>query len=234
MKVAVCLDGQPKDGNEKCLTDIKKYLIDPYNSDVFIVTGFDNSVKKGKYKYVSELINNLHKLKIKYKELLISEDFYFPQKPPIMEKVFEQDNKKASSQKEEKVFSQRFFAQLYALWKCNKLKQNWEKQNNFKYDWVVRSRLDININKDIIDLNTTDISYLYIPKKGGKGYNDRFCFGSSELVDIYCNRYEILSDYDKQDDPLINPEHQLEFILKDKDINVKIIKMPIKRDGLAS
>lgn len=84
------------------------------------------------------------------------------------------------------------YCQLYSVYKANELKREYEKRNNFRYDWVIRIRYDFAINGQIpwFDL---DNSKLYIPNcrmtpRRDFG-NDQFAFSSSENMDKYAETF---------------------------------------------
>jgi len=93
---------------------------------------------------------------------------------------------------------------MYAkIFKCNELKKQYEQENNFKYDFVWRGRLDYifmdYITLDIINFNKQN---LYLIKdryayNTNKETNDKFFGCSSELMDNICNIYYELPNYIK-------------------------------------
>jgi hypothetical protein len=97
---------------------------------------------------------------------------------------------------------------LYSLQKVNKLKQNYEIDNKFKYDLVIRTRpdvmlhndVDLQVIKDRINLNPNIIS---IPDNTRCGYGEYFrdlisdlmAITSSDNMNIYCDLYNVTTDY---------------------------------------
>jgi hypothetical protein len=91
--------------------------------------------------------------------------------------------------------------QLYSVQQCNALKSRHERDNGFRYDWVLRVRADSLFLTAIENLETLDPNHIYIPTHdnwavdGTHGLNDRFAFGSSALMDVYSNRLDALHEY---------------------------------------
>jgi hypothetical protein len=94
------------------------------------------------------------------------------------------------------------YAQMYAIHHTMKLKQEYEKNNSIKFDWVVRSRFDFAINTRI-PFDELDNSKLYIPNcrmtpERNFG-NDQFAFSSSENMDKYAEVFEHYDEFYNQD-----------------------------------
>jgi hypothetical protein len=85
-----------------------------------------------------------------------------------------------------------FAKDTYALWgiqKCNIMKQMYEYDKGFKYDWIIRARPDTLHYRPIEDLRTQDPEKIHIPWFNNfKGLNDRFAFGGPRVMDIYSIR----------------------------------------------
>lgn len=89
----------------------------------------------------------------------------------------------------------------YSLYTSNQLKKEYELENNFKYDLVIRSRMDViydspMLDYEIYDSLNNDIIYVgywapekYFPHKGV--YPDTFAFASSKNMDFYSSIYEL-------------------------------------------
>jgi len=82
----------------------------------------------------------------------------------------------------------------YKINECNKLKSEYEKINNFKYDVVIRSRPDIYITGDIFGtIKDMNLDVLYTPHAESYGIaSDIFAFSSSENMDIYAKLHDEL------------------------------------------
>lgn len=102
--------------------------------------------------------------------------------------------------KRSEVFVQGMLRQLYCLKMCNNLKKNYENENNFKYDIVVRARPDLLIvNNTSLErtVETWDYkNYVYTTDHDDHGgYNDRFYFSNSENMDFLLDRLDLLDYY---------------------------------------
>jgi hypothetical protein len=82
--------------------------------------------------------------------------------------------------------------QLYKIEKCNLLKKEFELENNFKYDVVIRSRFD-NLFVDELDLSFVGKSNIYNINLGGNFYPNRvydiMFYGDSISMDIISETY---------------------------------------------
>ena len=79
---------------------------------------------------------------------------------------------------------------MYSIHKCNELKKNYEIENNFKYDFVIRTRYDFGLSEPIY-IDNFDRNIIYAPNDNSHayGFNDQFAIGSSENIDIYSDVY---------------------------------------------
>ena len=90
--------------------------------------------------------------------------------------------------------------QLYCVKRVNDLKSKYEKENNFKYDLVVRIRPDLLIINDswldenIETLDMENTMYMLDHDKW-HGYCDRFYISGSENMDYISNGIEYLNEY---------------------------------------
>jgi len=90
------------------------------------------------------------------------------------------------------------WSQLYAIFHCNELKKQYEKENNMIFDWVIRTRFDFAINT-YIPFEVLDNSKLYIPNcrmTPDRDFgNDQFAFSSSENMDNYARCFCHIDDF---------------------------------------
>jgi len=84
---------------------------------------------------------------------------------------------------------------FYSVWAANQLKKQYEEEHGFRYDGVIRLRTDIMFYHPI-DLRQLDPSKITLPMNYEHDGTVRKCdfvaFGSSELMDIYCDYYQNL------------------------------------------
>jgi len=213
IKTALCLSGYLRTF-EQNFNHLNKFIIEPLNCDIFIhiwdtvglsLRGFDKSTKD------INVNNILHKINAMYKPKLIvieqSRNFNFNTK--ILElKNFE--NRDVNG----------LMAMFYKIKQCNQLKLQYEKENNFSYDYVIRYRPDILIKQS---LNVKDLNndFINIPKHGDfGGINDQFAIGNSKNMNIYSNIYDNILKYISMNIPL-NPEKILKFHLEYNQLRIK-------------
>ena len=79
----------------------------------------------------------------------------------------------------------------YSIYKANELKKEYEKENNIKFDWVIRMRTDSDFRYDQLDLSVLDHD-LNIPSGedwADQSINDQFAIGTSHAMDLYSSLY---------------------------------------------
>ena len=221
MKVALCLNGQPRVNIKESLSSINKHVIEPTNCDVFMYVGKD--------KYVGSLFGAIDDNKIEYKSIEVKTDIN------IKKDCFLLDYLKLKVDSNKNNHTYRCLQQWYGYYRVNRLKSAWEKLNNFKYDWVIRCRFDMWFVSNIDDLTKLDNNLIYSPFKGGGGEktrNDRFAFGSSKLMDIYMDQFNELLKIDsipKDYSDFFSPESHVKYILDMNKIEVAYSKVyPIR------
>lgn len=83
--------------------------------------------------------------------------------------------------------------QLYGIYMSNNLKIQYEKENNFIFDWVLRTRTDLKFYPGNLKLESLDSKYIYTPNfHHWEGINDRFVLGSSLNMDIFASLYTFI------------------------------------------
>lgn len=99
----------------------------------------------------------------------------------------------------------------YKIEACNKLKMEYEKENDFKYDCVIRFRGDLYMETDLPIYNNTNLDYLFVPIFGNfGGVCDQFAYGSSAIMDTYSSLYSNVTKYMEIGAPM-HPERLLQF-----------------------
>ena len=209
MKIALCFSGQPR-FIEEVAPSIKENVIGNYDVDVFAHLWFDDDLQSKPYKYGGSG---------KWKDQRISSDainkfveIYNPQKILIQgSKRFLDsnlsDNYFASLKRykwgaidnpEEPNFNIRdvnnIISYYYSLQKVNTLKKEYEYDNDFKYDIVIKIRTDSIVHNKI--------SYESFPKdkiyySGNQNQpdgmiNDWFNFGGSEAMEGFMGVFPLL------------------------------------------
>ena len=225
-RVAVCFSGHLRTFIDN-IDNFKKNLLDLYNCDVFISTwdsfgakerAADNNVNKIK---TNDLIEKIESL-ISVKKIFIEEKRDF--------EIIQLMNKK-------KVDNRDFNGMLSMFYKiehCNQLKIEYERENNFSYDCVVRIRPDLSlITPIILPTKKNDYNYLYIPIHGDfGGLNDQLAFSNSKNMDIYSSLYTRIVYY-LNCGAVMNPEKLVKFNIDKNKIQTRRfnLKYVIKRSN---
>lgn len=115
------------------------------------------------------------------------------------------------------------FSFLKSIKECNRLKSEYEEENNFKYDWVFRLRLDYALNRTF-NLEALSNEYIHVPMElsDRKMVTDQFAFSNSKNMNIYSSVYDYLDDYYDQGEPMIG-EHMMTYHLKSKGIYDRVV-----------
>ena len=146
MKIAICLFGQSYGTNcgyynqsisyKKAFESVKKYIIQGYDVDIFFHTWITMNDKEK-----NEILNDLKPKDYKFQE-------------QINFKTGKWGNVGAYW-----ITKSRFYSQKKSL----ELKNDYEKRNNIKYDWVFITRFDV-IYSITHEFNIWDNSYFYIQR----------------------------------------------------------------------
>jgi len=204
-KIAILLAGQMRNFNKfELLKMNKEYLFDTYNCDVFISTwdekGYspahmtinnkDYSNDKINIDDIKEIYNNIKNINIEnFKD-------WKTNLPIEYQNIYNGGLHQCG-----KVSECSVFPQLYKIWDANRMKTQYENENRFKYDLVIRYRPDmclveripeehmhdfynINSNSDnkIWSLNPPKI---FVPIR----IYDIFFYGNSKSMDNICNAW---------------------------------------------
>lgn len=170
MKTALCFYGQPRFYTET-YDHLYKKLIALYNCDVFIHT-YWNKNNVGEY-YPCRSINSFEKEDLLIKEDTISNlvNMYSPKK--ILVEWYDSENipEKASN-----------YFQYYTQYAVKNIKKEYEKECNFIYDMIIRTRFDFVFSKTEFNV---DLSFLNIPDvcPNKSLYCDSFSISNSSIFD---------------------------------------------------
>lgn len=205
MKVALCFSGGIRNF-ETNFKSIKQCLIDPLNPDIFI---------HGWYFKVDEL-NNIHKM---YRKKETDENKVLSLLKPKKYKLENFDKNKELemikkfniNEIKEKYQDNLKLGQLfpntcgmfYSIYQSNQLKKEHEKENNFKYDIVIRCRPDFEyytpLNFKILQLvkNNNILmpldNYAFVTQQC-----DKFAVGNSKIMDIYSELINYILEYERK------------------------------------
>jgi len=180
MKIAVCISGQPRNIDRGILNILNFFKFD---FDVFSHAWWSKDAYKNEFEETkSDMVDNswISKMyqNLDVKKILIENQINF-NVPEILEK-------------RKLKFTNAFnvCSGLYSIHKCNELKKSYEIENNFKYDFVIRTRYDFGLSEPIY-IENFDKNIIYAPSDNSHayGFNDQFAIGSSENIDIYSDVY---------------------------------------------
>ncbi len=188
-RVALCLSGHLR-SFEATYKYLKENIINPTNCDIFIFSwdklGYDGA--RGDRHLINQNVDE-NKIKQLYnpKKIIISK--------PIDFNVDKYLNRLGSGLRNPNIVSNMF----YGINQSNNLKKEFENENNFKYDAVIRCRADL-LFESKLDINEiASAKYnkgIFFPKFGDYGgLNDQFAFGNSESMDLYSETYKKLDDF---------------------------------------
>jgi len=221
MKVAICISGQPRRFHEN-YQNFLNFLINP-NGRFENIDLFGHFWKEHRNtKKISEILP--------FKKCQVEPQQYFN------DRNWDNVPHRNLIKKPLNVVSM-----YYSIMKANQLKSEYETENNFKYDCVVRYRTDIVFTDPLVlpekvEKNTAYLSDILTYDYGG--YNDQIAFGDSKTMDSYSTvfkkLYEIADYYNLGQHDFINrfggkglhPESALKYtLLRTK---IKIERYPIK------
>ena len=97
---------------------------------------------------------------------------------------------------------------FYSIHRANDFRLREEAKKDKKYDFVIRSRFDLALNK-VIDFSTLERGKIYVSKDtDGPNplLNDQFAIGDSDVMNIYSGTYSLLRWYSSKGVPLCGHE----------------------------
>ena len=240
MKIALCISGQPR-YIDIGYQQIYKNLLSKYSMDIFIHTWWCDDLIGKRFDFsphASDRIGiwepgTIEKIK----------NIYNPKKIIIeTPKTFNIDVFKNAN------FSQaspnNCISMWYSIFNSNKLKSDYEFENNFKYDLVIRCRFDILFDFFYLDLKSIDSEFIYIQSIGEIRknmiyknndllpgdllnkeilyLNDQFAISNSENMDYYSEMYNKCEFYWDKFEATPMGESGLTFHLMYNKMKIKI------------
>jgi hypothetical protein len=198
MKIALCLSGGLRNFKDTYFS-FKNFLLDKHDVDVFFY-GLEN--KEGIEKNKKDLIDLYNPKKFH----INTEDFY----KNIKSVIFEYNQKKEANT----------YYSFFNVMKCIELKSEYEKENRFKYDIVIRSRTDCFWFREITEDELKDAqSNIITPIEWSfKEVNyfsrfDGFAIGSSEMMDDYSCLFKRIDEYSSKINPILHGESMIGYHL---------------------
>lgn len=198
MKVAVCLSGQPR-WFKKAQPFLKKNLIDKFDCDVFMHAWFDPKKVGENYSGAAwtrgktdQILKNTDKHLIsKYKpklSLIEPQHDYFPSTRPINEYRCTTNGTSANI----------VFSMFYSMCKSFELREQYENENNFKYDVVVRLRYDY-VVLETPDFDLDFDNKVYHTMSPESAYPEKICdwfiYGDSSTMSTVSKIFANLDEY---------------------------------------
>lgn len=188
MKIAICLSGQPR-FVEKGIESLNKNILINKDIDVFIHSWFDKDNKDIKFDSSQPHLNfNVGTQNEKTEELLnsIEPKKIILEKPKNFDHLSHLPDLPTAKQT-------RLASMFYSMYQCNQIKTDYEKENGFIYDLVIKTRIDIQYNHqvNILKLINKDIkNHIFCPKKYqdcrmNDSYPTKSNFSYSSLADTW-------------------------------------------------
>ena len=208
MRIALLLSGKFRDG-DSCVESIQSYIIQKYNVDVFIDYSFNEN--DAEYGITDKLVKLYNPIKLQYEQY-----------PIELERIIEfahSYNKNIESNPDS------LFKMWYSIKRANDLKKQYEIDNGFKYDIVIKSRFDLKILDNINFKKDYNSIFIPIGWDHRDGYNDLFAYGDSDSMNYYCSLYDCLIQYLKEGN-VIHPESLLKVHLNKS--KIVLVRTPIK------
>ncbi len=202
MKIALVLSGQLRHV-EKGYEFIYKNLMEGYDVDTFI-HAWHNPEKTGE-KFSTWWAGVHHDGADK-----LALDIYKPKKH-LIEPQKELDQKTYNAdQYEGKYRVGATLSMFYSMKEANRLKKEYEEENNFKYDVVVRCRFDFGIFTKINYEKYEYKDFIHFidncSHERAMCMNDHFAFSKSEYMDVYSNTYDSIETIYYEQKAPFNPE----------------------------
>lgn len=209
MKIAICFSGFPRT-MKYSYPYLKKYILDELNPDIFFF-GYSDNEHSISDKDIIDLYNPIlykirpytEEVKKEIIENYGSNDFYNPSATPIQ-----------------------ILSQYYNMYNSNELKKQYEKENNFTYDIVMRLRMDYYFWRKISDeeLKIKD-NEIYIPDIWNfGGVSSGFAFGKSDVMDKYSSLFHHMKRYNLEEKHPLHPETIKKYHLIKQGIIIKHIQ----------
>lgn len=80
------------------------------------------------------------------------------------------------------------FMQVHKLKLCDDMRQQYERENGFEYDFIVKTRFDIRLNIPWIDYDNLSTDHCLVGRIGIQRPCDMFAVGPRHLMESYCQR----------------------------------------------
>lgn len=228
MKIALCFSGHLRNGDHTSFPNLKRIILDNYDCDTFIsswdINAFSAQAYRGMQSYDTvEKDDKVHERLINtYKPKKFNIETGKPQWLIDIENKW--GNKKV---KFPELNGSAFVAPIQAMFKkiedVDVLRRQYELENNFKYDLVVRIRFDIYPIDDFIH-STRHIwenknVVVTKPDLNPDAVRDILFFGNSDIMSLATSCFSMNSMNETNYDKFINAEHVLRHHMISNNIN---------------
>lgn len=231
MKTAICFSGHLRTFFE-VFHSVKTNIIDPLNADVFIHTWEVMGAPTRK----TQTDNELHYVlcdQQKVIELAQPKKIVF--EPEKILETFIKDTNDIVVPEDQRRFIMTHIGyhigMFYSIHRANQLKCEYEQENNFKYDRVIRIRPDLFWETKLDHSMFPDNNILYIPEIAqfcDEGMNDQVCIGSSHNVDMYSNIYYDIISYYRNNVITARPEALFRYHINKHQIPIQTLDLNYK------
>lgn len=182
MRVAVIISGLI---DRMCVDSIKENIINPYGADTFVVSAEDNISEE-------ELV-----------QIWNPTSMWYGNFPTEVESRIEGLQ---TYPKSTETNLNSFVKMCWGIYTANRLREDWQEQNGFRYNWVVRCRPDLMIQNQLV-IKGDDL-WIPIGFDNNGGYNDTFAYGNDNSMACYSRLYNNIK-YLADKGSVIHPESLL-------------------------
>ena len=177
MRIAVCLSGHSRN----YLQNVPNF---PFEVEYFISSCMESGLPNA---HTAEYISYSSQNNVKT-DLANLDDIISKYNPKTWEFLYDTDfptdvKRYVGLKTKRNLYLHHIAMMFYRIYRANLLKCEHERLYNFTYDFVIRSRFDVKVNRFDFDQN-----YLYM-LKGDTGILDLFFAGKSYIIDAICNCY---------------------------------------------
>jgi len=160
MKVALCLYGQPRFYNSASYECLKKEIRDKYDTDIFIHTWFKKDFKFtcAPWSYLGEVVmpdNTVSDIIELYKPKKIVVD-----EPGSID--FSEYDQPITGDPKNDYLTKNMPQMFYSIYKSHSLMKEYAEENNIKYDFVIKARLDT-VVYNLPDFKEFKEGVIYVP-----------------------------------------------------------------------
>jgi hypothetical protein len=211
VKIAICFSGMMRNF-ENTFPRFKKFIMDNHEPDIFF-SGYPNNCGLD---YCLYKFTDLYKPK----KFIINE---YTEK--LRKQICDNEEKYLVNTRNETKINN-FISQIYNIKSCDDLRQQYENENNFQYDVVIRTRLDVFYFKkfDEEELNLAKSGNILIPTEwdfkevNPIAVSDSFAMSNSTNMTKYANLYNNFDKYFQQGIQM-HPETMFGFHILQQKLN---------------